>query len=748
MSGTQVSSSVPLNILYDSISGKTGIDLQSGQNQLLQQQQDIGGHEMEMASRLAGTLLSQYTTPEARAAAYPTLLANARAAAPGYFKNAPSSYPGDDATHALFQLGTSSAEQFKLGQAGTAIPTPGFNTGAAAPAVGGGTAAAPGDGLTGDREHDRALIVARESGGDPTALNYVAKADPAAYARGATASGKYQFVNSTWREGMQLAGLDPAKYPTAREAPEAVQDQVFNAVYGKYGAAPWQKGPKDWIKDEQGQYQLATVRPAAQPAAPGGGVVARNPGAVQVAGPGAGTPPAAPGAGSGTTTAAQAPLPPDQAKAKAAATGQPVPVAGVDGLWALPSGGLVNQLPATAQAQPAAPPAAPASPAPQPPAATAPPLVAPVAVPAPDEMDGNHLTRQDYKDLDRAKRSGMTGPQLTQEVQQRQNANLARQEKYRGDVRQAQNDAQAANEKAKADAIAAENLRLSQEGGQRDTERLRLAQQDDQRKAEQLRLSQAADQRAAEKAAQEAKAASRPVQGNDVDAQHESYLYEHANEIRDGSASEEVKRQYAGSYYALQQRGGQALQITDPNNPGGTIAATITRRLPSSLPEPPGGALPEVLTTPGAAKAPQMTEPQSQAAGFADRMVNALPIITDTSPAAMSRWQQLLGKVPLAGNSFVSSEFQQHIQAERDFINAVLRKESGAAISESEFVNARQQYIPQPGDQPAVLAQKAKNRETVLANLTRDAGPAYKPPTASSSAAAVPPPPKGFKVIQ
>lgn len=452
MSGTQVSSSVPLNILYDSISGKTGLELQSAQNQLLLQQQDIGGHEMEMASRLAGTLLSQYQTPEARAAAYPTLLAQARQMAPGYFKNAPSSYPGDDATHALFQLGTSSAEQFKLGQAGTAIPTPGFNTGAAAPAAGGGTAAAPGDGLTGDREHDRALIVAKESGGDPTALNYVAKADPTAYARGATGSGKYQFVNSTWREGMQLAGLDPAKYPTAREAPEAVQDQVFNAVYGKYGAAPWQKGPKDWIRDENGQYQLATVRPqlATPPAAPGGGVVARNPGAVQVAGPGGGPPPAAPT----TDLTGPRPLPP---------TGPGAPV-------------VPAATPPPAQA--------PAVPAPQPPAATAPPVVAPVAVPVPPEMDQNNLTRQDYQDLDRARRSGMTGPQLTQEVQQRQVANLTRQERYRADVRQAANDAQAANEKAKADAIAAENLRLSQESGQRDTERVRLAQITSQREQE------------------------------------------------------------------------------------------------------------------------------------------------------------------------------------------------------------------------------------------------------------------------
>ncbi len=84
-------------------------------------------------------------------------------------------------------------------------------------------------------------------------------------------------------------------------------------------------------------------------------------------------------------------------------------------------------------------------------------------------------------------------------------------------------------------------------------------------------------------------------------------------------------------------------------------------------------------------------------------------------------------------NSLITPEFQLHLQSERNFINAVLRRESGAAISPEEFIQARLQYIPQPGDKPPVLAEKAKNRETVLAGMIREAGPGYKP--ASSVAA-------------
>ncbi len=60
---------------------------------------------------------------------------------------------------------------------------------------------------------------------------------------------------------------------------------------------------------------------------------------------------------------------------------------------------------------------------------------------------------------------------------------------------------------------------------------------------------------------------------------------------------------------------------------------------------------------------------------------------------------------------FKSDKFKQIEQAQRDFINAALRRESGAAIAESEFENARLQYFPQPGDTPEVVKQKQKNRE-------------------------------------
>lgn len=79
-------------------------------------------------------------------------------------------------------------------------------------------------------------------------------------------------------------------------------------------------------------------------------------------------------------------------------------------------------------------------------------------------------------------------------------------------------------------------------------------------------------------------------------------------------------------------------------------------------------------------------------------------------PGIVKRVADTVGLGALA-NWTQSPQQQQVEQAQRDFVNATLRKESGAAISNSEFESARQQYFPQPGDSSAVIDQKRKNRE-------------------------------------
>lgn len=122
-----------------------------------------------------------------------------------------------------------------------------------------------------------------------------------------------------------------------------------------------------------------------------------------------------------------------------------------------------------------------------------------------------------------------------------------------------------------------------------------------------------------------------------------------------------------------------------------------------------------------------MTDTQATSALYADRMRSAEPNIAKFADAGQSTLNKALSAVPLVGNKLVGAEFQQYDQARRDFINATLRRESGAVISDSEFENANKQYFPQPGDAPEVLQQKEQNRRIALEGISRAAGPSYKP---------------------
>lgn len=130
----------------------------------------------------------------------------------------------------------------------------------------------------------------------------------------------------------------------------------------------------------------------------------------------------------------------------------------------------------------------------------------------------------------------------------------------------------------------------------------------------------------------------------------------------------------------------------------------------------------------------QPKEPNQQqftSAGFAGRMEQAEPILTSVAPTIVA---MSVPKFELQTNSwfakptFQSQDVQSYMQAARNFINAVLRRESGAVISPEEFREARSQYLPIAGDTDQTLAQKAANRRTVIDTMRRSAGSAYEPP--------------------
>lgn len=114
---------------------------------------------------------------------------------------------------------------------------------------------------------------------------------------------------------------------------------------------------------------------------------------------------------------------------------------------------------------------------------------------------------------------------------------------------------------------------------------------------------------------------------------------------------------------------------------------------------------------------PQNTA-QSQANGYADRLVQSDRIISSIGNNFTSPLSAVGSILP---NFLKSSDRQSYDQAQRNFVNAVLRQESGASIAPNEFASAQEQYFPQPGDKPDVIVQKAENRNTAINNLYRQA---------------------------
>lgn len=130
----------------------------------------------------------------------------------------------------------------------------------------------------------------------------------------------------------------------------------------------------------------------------------------------------------------------------------------------------------------------------------------------------------------------------------------------------------------------------------------------------------------------------------------------------------------------------------------------------------------------------KMNEAQSKDSGYANRMFRAEQILRDQKviDAATSYPQATIEGLPrfvpdAAKNYLHSNDYQKFDQAKRDFVNAVLRRESGAAISESEFKNAEKQYFPQPGDSPERIIEKQRNRQDTLASIAGGGGPNYRP---------------------
>lgn len=122
----------------------------------------------------------------------------------------------------------------------------------------------------------------------------------------------------------------------------------------------------------------------------------------------------------------------------------------------------------------------------------------------------------------------------------------------------------------------------------------------------------------------------------------------------------------------------------------------------------------------GAPKEP--TQAQLEAAGSARRGQLALQAIEKLETSGFDRTSLKEAARSRLPNVLKSDALTEYEQAERNFIMAVVRDESGAAVKESEFEKYASIYFPRAGDSKETIAQKKLLRAQKVAEFEGKAG--------------------------
>lgn len=178
--------------------------------------------------------------------------------------------------------------------------------------------------------------------------------------------------------------------------------------------------------------------------------------------------------------------------------------------------------------------------------------------------------------------------------------------------------------------------------------------------------------------------------------------------------------------FRIDPQSGRVLPVAPDDTFAAPSAAPQQQASQAATPRPHGTA------APFGAKTKPMTEDQGKATGYGMRAATSHEIINtigDSGKVQPGILKRMASSIPFYGEeagtvmNWTQSPKQQQVeQAQRDFVNAVLRRESGAVISPAEFDNATKQYFPQPGDSQEVIKQKQFNRENAIQALEVGSG--------------------------
>jgi hypothetical protein len=213
-----------------------------------------------------------------------------------------------------------------------------------------------------------------------------------------------------------------------------------------------------------------------------------------------------------------------------------------------------------------------------------------------------------------------------------------------------------------------------------------------------------------------------PFKGTSVTAQDRNKVISLAPKILDGTATPTEKSIYSMSYQTLATPRPETRRAPD----GTVTTVTVPAMDLSNLPVPEGIEAGEKKI---GEQAPKFNNDEKLAAAFSNRMIDSVNVfeqVTQRGYDPSNVRDYAASNLPLSLRATAMSEDgQQYLAAKMNFITAVLRKESGAAISDTEFANEDLKYFPQVGESDAVIEQKRLARQTAINSMKAQSGGAF-----------------------
>jgi hypothetical protein len=120
----------------------------------------------------------------------------------------------------------------------------------------------------------------------------------------------------------------------------------------------------------------------------------------------------------------------------------------------------------------------------------------------------------------------------------------------------------------------------------------------------------------------------------------------------------------------------------------------------------------------------KLTEQQSKDVGFYNRASQIAPILDEIDVNLTQALSAGGSMVPGVGNFLQSDAYRQARQAAEEFLIALLRKDTGAAVTDGEMSLYGSTYLPRAGDDETTIKQKREARGRALEGIRMGLGPA------------------------